>query len=35
MLPPILAAVKAGGTVGEISDVLRKTWGEHVETLTI
>jgi methylmalonyl-CoA mutase N-terminal domain/subunit len=35
LLPPILEAVKAGATVGEISDVLRANWGEHVETLTI
>jgi methylmalonyl-CoA mutase N-terminal domain/subunit len=35
LVPPILDAVKAGGTVGEISDVLRAIWGEHVETLTI
>jgi len=35
LLPPILEAVKAGATVGEISDVLRAVWGEHVETLTI
>jgi methylmalonyl-CoA mutase N-terminal domain/subunit len=35
LLPLLLDAVKAGATVGEISDVLRATWGEHVETLTI
>jgi methylmalonyl-CoA mutase N-terminal domain/subunit len=35
LLPPILDAVKAGATVGEISDVLRAVWGEHTETLTI
>jgi methylmalonyl-CoA mutase N-terminal domain/subunit len=35
LLPPTLAAVKAGATVGEISDVLRGVWGEHQETLTI
>ncbi|MDC0745143.1 acyl-CoA mutase large subunit family protein [Polyangium mundeleinium] len=35
LLPPILAAVKAGVTVGEISDVLRAAWGEHTEILTI
>jgi methylmalonyl-CoA mutase N-terminal domain/subunit len=34
-MPPILAAVKAGGTVGEISDVLRGVFGQHKETLTI
>jgi methylmalonyl-CoA mutase, N-terminal domain len=35
LLPPILEAVKAGATVGEVSDVLRAVWGEHTETLTI
>jgi methylmalonyl-CoA mutase, N-terminal domain len=35
LLPPTLAAVKLGATVGEISDVLRGVWGEHRETLTI
>ena len=35
LLPPILDAVKRGATVGEISDVLRDVWGEHIETLTI
>jgi methylmalonyl-CoA mutase N-terminal domain/subunit len=35
LMPPILAAVKAGGTVGEISDVLRGVFGQHKETLTI
>ncbi|MCC6556893.1 MAG: methylmalonyl-CoA mutase [Polyangiaceae bacterium] len=35
LMPPILEAVKAGATVGEISDVLRGIWGEHRETLTI
>lgn len=35
LLPPILEAVKLGGTVGEISDVLRGVWGEHVEMVTI
>ena len=35
LLPLILGAVKAEATVGEISDVLRSVWGEHVETLTI
>ena len=28
-------AVKAGGTVGEISNVLRGVWGEHQETLVL
>ncbi len=35
LMPPIVAAVKAGGTVGEISDVLRGVFGEHRETLTL
>jgi methylmalonyl-CoA mutase N-terminal domain/subunit len=35
LLPFILEAVKAGATVGDVSDVLRAAWGEHVETLTI
>ncbi len=35
LMPVILAAVKAGATVGEISDVLRGVFGEHRETLTI
>ena len=35
LVPPVVDAVKAGATVGEISDVLRNLWGEHRETLTI
>ncbi|MEZ4299636.1 MAG: methylmalonyl-CoA mutase family protein [Polyangiaceae bacterium] len=35
LLPVILDAVKAGATVGEISDVLRAIWGEHRETVTV
>jgi methylmalonyl-CoA mutase N-terminal domain/subunit len=35
LVPLILAAVKAGATVGEISDTLRKTWGEYKEVLTV
>ena len=35
LMPPILLAAKAGGTVGEISDVLRGVFGQHKETLTI
>ncbi len=35
LVPLILDAVKAGGTVGEISDVLRKVWGEYTEVLTV
>ncbi len=29
LMPPILAAVQAMATVGEISDVLRSVWGEY------
>jgi methylmalonyl-CoA mutase N-terminal domain/subunit len=32
LLPGILEAVKAQATVGEIANVLRRRWGEHVET---
>ncbi|MBX3228026.1 MAG: methylmalonyl-CoA mutase [Labilithrix sp.] len=35
LLPFILDAVKAGGTVGEIANVLREVWGEHTETLVL
>ncbi len=35
LLPCILDAVKAEATVGEISNVLRGVWGEHVETLVL
>ena len=35
VLPPLLEAVKAHATVGEISNVLREAWGEHVETLVV
>ncbi len=35
LMPPILEAVKADATVGEISDVLRGVFGEHVETLVL
>ena len=35
LVPPILEAVKVGATVGEISDVLREVFGEHVETLVL
>jgi methylmalonyl-CoA mutase N-terminal domain/subunit len=34
-LPYMLEAVKAYATVGEISNVLRAAWGEHVETLVV
>ncbi len=29
LLPPMVEAVKAMATLGEISDVLRRAWGEH------
>ncbi|MDX1673175.1 MAG: methylmalonyl-CoA mutase family protein [Longimicrobiales bacterium] len=32
LLPPIVAAVKATATLGEVSDVLRREWGEHRST---
>jgi methylmalonyl-CoA mutase N-terminal domain/subunit len=32
LVPPVLAAVKAYATLGEISDVLRRVWGAHRET---
>jgi methylmalonyl-CoA mutase, N-terminal domain len=35
LVPLILDAVKAYATVGEISNVLREVWGEHVETLVV
>jgi methylmalonyl-CoA mutase N-terminal domain/subunit len=35
VLPHVLDAVKAYATVGEIAGVLRKVWGEHVETLVV
>ena len=35
LCPLILDAVKAYATVGEISNVLRGVWGEHVETLVL
>ncbi|MBI4704441.1 MAG: methylmalonyl-CoA mutase [Deltaproteobacteria bacterium] len=35
LLPPIVAAVRAGATVGEVSQVLRAIWGEHVEVPTL
>jgi methylmalonyl-CoA mutase, N-terminal domain len=35
VLPHILDAVRAYATVGEIADVLRRCWGEHVETLVV
>jgi methylmalonyl-CoA mutase N-terminal domain/subunit len=35
MMPPILAAVKVGCTVGEISAALRSVWGEHREAMVL
>ena len=35
LMPPILAAVRAYATVGEISDRLRVAWGEHRELITV
>jgi methylmalonyl-CoA mutase, N-terminal domain len=35
LVPLILEAVKADASVGEISNVLRGVWGEHVETLVL
>ncbi len=35
LMPPILAAVRAHATVGEISDRLRVSWGEHRELITV
>ena len=34
-MPAILEAVQAHATVGEISDRLRATWGEHRELITV
>jgi methylmalonyl-CoA mutase N-terminal domain/subunit len=35
LLPAILAAVEAYATVGEISDAMRRVFGEHQETLAL
>jgi methylmalonyl-CoA mutase, N-terminal domain len=35
LVPLIIDAVKAGSTLGEISDRLRAVWGEHHELLTV
>ena len=35
LMPHVVAAVKAYATVGEISDVLRGVFGEHVESVTL
>jgi methylmalonyl-CoA mutase N-terminal domain/subunit len=31
LVPPVIAAVEASATVGEISDALRDVFGEHAE----
>ena len=35
LMPPIIDAVQAYATVGEISDRLRVAWGEHRELITV
>jgi methylmalonyl-CoA mutase N-terminal domain/subunit len=35
LMPAILAAVEAYGTVGEISDAMRHTWGEYQESVVL
>jgi methylmalonyl-CoA mutase N-terminal domain/subunit len=35
LMPPILAAVEAKATLGEISDALREVFGEHRETVVL
>jgi methylmalonyl-CoA mutase N-terminal domain/subunit len=35
LMPAILAAVEAYATVGEISDALRRAWGEYRETVVV
>ncbi|HEX9760660.1 MAG TPA: methylmalonyl-CoA mutase family protein [Candidatus Acidoferrales bacterium] len=35
LMPAILAAVEAYATVGEISDTLRRVWGEYKETVVV
>jgi methylmalonyl-CoA mutase N-terminal domain/subunit len=35
LLPPIIEAVKARATLGEISDQLRVAFGEHRELITV
>jgi methylmalonyl-CoA mutase N-terminal domain/subunit len=35
VMPAVLAAVEARATVGEISDALRRVYGEHVEIRTV
>jgi methylmalonyl-CoA mutase N-terminal domain/subunit len=35
VLPPLIDAVKARATLGELSDRLRAAWGEHRELITV
>jgi methylmalonyl-CoA mutase N-terminal domain/subunit len=35
LMPRILSAVEANATVGEISDAMRKVYGEYKETVVI
>jgi methylmalonyl-CoA mutase N-terminal domain/subunit len=35
LMPALITAVAARATLGEISDVLRRAWGEHRELLTV
>ena len=35
LLPPILAAVQAEATLGEISDAMRAVWGEYKERIVV
>jgi methylmalonyl-CoA mutase, N-terminal domain len=35
LVPALIDAVKAGGTLGEVSDQLRETWGRHRELVTV
>ncbi len=35
LVPALIDAVKAGGTLGEVSDRLRDTWGRHQELVTV
>jgi methylmalonyl-CoA mutase N-terminal domain/subunit len=35
LLPPLIEAVRAYATVGEMSDRLRAAWGEHRELITV
>ena len=35
LVPALIDAVKAGGTLGEVSDRLRDAWGRHRELVTV